>query len=286
MHMMRRENPQDQGNLPKDETLRGQEDPQSEEKTQAGGRRPQPFSVIVHQSNRHRSARQTRLLQGAILLVMFAAFGLSHPDLMRAIMDGNADGIIAALEEASKIRAAIFIAVIQVLQFVTIVFPGMPIHIAAGILLGPVTGFLACYLSFLLGNALVYSWLRRSGAGKRNVTLPAKIKMNRKAAKIIDRLTQEEGGTIRIVMVSILPFFPNGIVPYYAASMKISGKAFLAGVAVGSPVPIITDCLAGHLLLHGHIFLAVLISAALFAVAFFLGLHEEEILRFIHRKEG
>lgn len=242
--------------------------------------------MTIHQSNRRRSKKQNYIIQGAVFLIAIAAFLVLHPDLAKAIFDGNSEEIVVALENTSKIKAAAFIAALQVIQVFTIVFPGMPIHIAAGILLGPVLGFFTCYLSFLLGNAMVYLRLIHSGARDRSITIPARISMNKKAAKIIDRLTQEEGGMIRIVMVSILPFFPNGVVPYYAASMKIPGKIFITGVMIGCPVPIITDCLAGHLLLHGHVILAILISVALFLIAAFIGFHEDAILRWIKKIRG
>lgn len=227
-----------------------------------------------------RAKRRSIWLRTLAVLGVLALFCVLHPDLTKAIMDGDSDRIITELQNTSGVKTILFLSVLQVLQFVTIVFPGMPIHIAAGILLGPVPGFFTCYLSFLAANAGVFLRTRLSSTAP-NLKLPDSINRNGKARALIRRLTDEEGGMVRIVTVSILPFFPNGIIPYYAAATKMRGRDFLIGVAIGSPAPIITDCLIGYFFVSGHPFAAVLICAALFGAAALITVNQHRITSFL-----
>ena len=223
-----------------------------------------------------RSGRRKLWVRTLAVFGVLAVFCALHPDLTRALIDGNTDQIIQELRSEPGIRTVVFLCVLQVLQVFTIVFPGMPVHIASGILLGPAAGFAVCYFSFLAANAAVFLRLRCAG-GTPEPALPDGAMKNEKVRSIVRRLTDTSNGTVRIVMVSILPFFPNGIIPYYAASTKMRGRDFMAGVAIGSPFPIISDCLAGHLFVNGHPVLAILICAMLFGAAALIGFNQEKL---------
>lgn len=231
-------------------------------------------------NHENKSGRRRIWLNTLLVVAVLAVFCALHPNLTQAVVDGNSDEIIEQLRNEPGAKTVVFLCVLQVLQVFTIVFPGMPIHIAAGILLGPVLGFASCYFSFLAANAAVFLRARRSGHVSK-LALPDAAGKNEKVRAVVQRLTDTKGGTIRVVTVSILPFFPNGIIPYYAVSTKMRGRDFMKGVAIGSPVPIISDCFVGYFLVHGHPFLAVLLCAVLFGAAALIGFNQDKITSLI-----
>ena len=99
------------------------------------------------------------VLLSAVLLWVFLQY--CFPGLMPLVRKGDEQAIAAYIHEEGAWIGALLIVLLCILQVMSIVLPGAPIHVAAGILYGWWRGVLMCYTGFVLGNALVFFLARR-----------------------------------------------------------------------------------------------------------------------------
>ena len=133
------------------------------------------------------------------------------------------------------------------------VLPGLPIHLAVGMMYGWVKASLACYFGFVLGNALVFYAARRLGR-RLSSFIPG---LNRD-----NWLTQKINSTHPAFVVAIacmLPAMPNGIIPYIAARADITGRGYVTAVASTAWLQCVTNCLCGYFIILGQYGMAVLV---------------------------
>lgn len=187
------------------------------------------------------------ILIGAALLVflLYQSFGTMLPGLIQVLKSGSEKEIAEYLNEAGRWDGLLCTVLLQFIQVVSIVLPGMPIQIAAGMVYGAWRAFLVTYFGYVAANVVVFAAARRVGSHVTD-NLPSKMKNNWLLNKF---------NTIRpefvVAMACLMPGVPNGIVPYIAAGTQITYKDFTIAVAAGSGVPILLSCLTGHFLLNG-----------------------------------
>jgi len=195
------------------------------------------------------------VVTGIIILTAFLvyqAFGEMLPQLFKVLKSGNEKEIADYLENVSTWRGLLCTVLLQFIQVISIVLPGMPIQIAAGMVYGVWRAFVLTYFGYVSANVTVFLVARHVGSEIVD-KLPVKAKDNRLMKRI---------NTVRpefvVAMACLMPGVPNGIVPYIAANTKISVRNFMAAVAAGSGVPILLSCLTGHFLLTGDYVFSVL----------------------------
>ena len=103
------------------------------------------------------------LLLLLIVLIFYMTFNHIFPGLWPLLKAGDEQGIARYLELEGEWKGLILAVVLSALQVVSIVLPGLPIHLAVGMIYGWVKASIACYIGFVLGNAFVFAVARKLG---------------------------------------------------------------------------------------------------------------------------
>ncbi|MBQ6442469.1 MAG: TVP38/TMEM64 family protein [Lachnospiraceae bacterium] len=173
------------------------------------------------------------------------------PGMIQLLKDGEPDQIGAYLRSQGKIGVVILVA-LQVLQTITIVFPGIPIYVAAGIVYGKFWGMVICYLTYVISNSAVFLFARKMGAVSEMILSGRKKK--KEGEEVATSLLQRTKypGYITAALC-VIPVVPNGLVPYIAAKTEIPFKRFLLSIAIGCFPGILLFIWCGSMILDGHI---------------------------------
>ncbi len=218
--------------------------------------------------------RTVRMIRNIVLVVFFAVLFFTAvylirnfiPGMIQLLKDGEPDQIGAYLRSQGQIGVVILVA-LQVLQTITIVFPGIPIYVAAGIVYGKFWGMVICYLTYVICNCAVFQFARKMGAVSEKIISGRKKKKDSEevATSLLQR-TKYPGYITAALCV--IPVIPNGLVPYIAAKTEITFKGFLLAVAIGCFPGILLFIWFGSMILDGHI--GVVIAMCLIGAGCFI----------------
>ena len=189
----------------------------------------------------------------AVLGLFYVAFVKAMPDLWPVLKSGDEAQIEAYISTAGNLSGLVCTALLQFLQVVSIILPGAPIQIAAGIVYGVWKGAAICYLSYVSANLIVFRLARRMGSLMDKLAPTSKTGMLRK----IRFFNDAEMPVYMTAMACIIPVVPNGIIPYAAAKAPMRFWQFALAVCLGSAAPIFVMCLIGGRILAGEYLLAV-----------------------------
>ena len=216
---------------------------------------------------------------GLVLGLFYAAFVKAMPDLWPVLKSGSEPEMEAYLASADNAAGLICTALLQFLQVVSIVLPGAPIQVAAGIVYGVWKGSAICYVSHVSANLAVFAASRRlnslmerlaPGGGKG---LLQKVRF----------LSGAEMPAYMTAMACIIPVVPNGIIPYAAARTPMKFRQFAAAVCAGSLMPIFVMCLIGGRILAGDYLLAAAVFAASLLAVVLLTCFRAQLLGTVRR---
>lgn len=184
------------------------------------------------------------------------------PGFIKVIERGNQAEIEAYLRSFAGLRGMAIAFLLQFMQIVSVVFPGGPIQIAIGIVFGAFKGFLICHAGYLAASSLVFLSARKLGRGLAAL-LPLESERSGRFSKIRDAKRPAS----MVFLFSVLPFLPNGLVPYVAAKTRISFFRFFAAVYLGSLPALLFLCGVGNALVAGNfLFAGILVAVFLCAV--------------------
>lgn len=212
-----------------------------------------------------KSLERLLLLTGILLLagiLIWHAFGDMFPTLFRLLRRGDEAALEAYIEREGFWRGALTVVLLSALQVFSIVFPGLAIQIAAGVIFGGTRAFLMCYAGFVLGNMAVFLVVRRMRGHLQGL-----VTINRKDSWIRDKMRSAHPMFV-VAICDLLPGLPNGIVPYVAARSKIRARDFFLAVAGVSWIQILLNCAAGGFLQEGEFFymaLTIIVQVVIFA---------------------
>ncbi len=220
-----------------------------------------------------------------LVVVLFTVFYLVRnlmPTLIQLLKDGEVDEISNFLRSQGKIGMVILVA-LQILQTITIVFPGIPIYVAAGLVYGKFWGTVICYITYVVSNGAVFLFARKMGGISEQILSSRKKKKDSEeyATSLLQR-TKYPGYITAALCV--IPIVPNGLVPYIAAKTEITFKNFLLAIMVGCFPGILLFIWCGSLILDGHI--GALIAICLIALGCFIlfMVFKKKIKRFVSEK--
>ena len=180
------------------------------------------------------------------LLSLILGYLLLHDHLavlLVLLRAGDREGMARYLAAQGNGWGALLIAALQLIQVVGVVFPSTPIQLAAGAVLGILPGVLACEGGYLVGNLLVFAVLR--WVGKRRHILPPG-RMGR-----LRRWMDRAHPGWMVLLASLLPLVPNGLIPYVAAQTALPMGSFALAVSLGSLPGILGWCAVGSILRRG-----------------------------------
>lgn len=212
---------------------------------------------------------------GVAVLLYFAFFkfipALSSPE--------NEEAIESFLAGRSRLGGLICLALLQILQVVSIFFPGAPIQIAGGLVYGTLESFLVCHLSFLFANVAVFYLARR------RISLLGRIlaRHDDKMKKVTDWLNSSDPAYMS-ALAYMLPGIPNGFVPYAAMHTNMRAKSFAVSVWLGSLLQIFIMCSVGSQIMNGNYLLSVLMIVGMLVLILILYLNKERVIRLLQAR--
>lgn len=176
--------------------------------------------------------------------VLYAAISFI-PDVLLLVKEGDQVAMENYIRSNGKNGAGILV-LLQVIQTITIVFPGIPIYMCAGIVFGRKLGTIICYVTYIAVNVGVFVFSRTVGDAADEL-------MNNDKEAGISRLMNKSKHPVRLIAaLCVLPIIPNGIIPHIAAKSSLSLKQFLLAVSVGCIPGIFAFVCCGDLILNGY----------------------------------
>lgn len=223
-----------------------------------------------------RFAMKTGILLVSAGLIYFA-FVATMPDLIPLLRNGNEAQIEQYLRESNKWLGLLCVALLQFVQVLSVILPGAPIQIAAGIVYGTWRAFFVCHLSAVGTNLLVFNASRKLGS-KMNLLLPVDTKSSK-----LDFIRKSENPAYMTVVACLVPILPNGFIPYAAAKTKITSLQFGLAMYFGSLAPVLVLCAAGSKIMKGGYIASAILLGALFLAVILLSKYKHEVLRIVTR---
>ena len=218
----------------------------------------------------------------AALVILISAAGLIYlafltamPELIPLLQNGSVADIENYLRTNNKLTGLVFTALLQAVQVFSVVLPGMPIQIAAGIVYGMWRSFFVCHLSSVLANVLVFIGARRFGT-KMDKLVPIERKDSR-----LDFLLKSDTPAYMTVVACLIPILPNGFIPYVAAKTKIKTLYFALAVYFGSLFPVLILCAVGNKILKGGYIMSAVLFVSLCIVVLLLAKFRNKVLGLI-----
>ncbi|MDD6258113.1 MAG: VTT domain-containing protein [Erysipelotrichaceae bacterium] len=212
------------------------------------------------------------ILLTAFLIYKF--YGDQIAVLWQLLRTGNQHELEEYLNAQDQIGGYSLLFILQVLQVISIFFPGMVIQIAGAMIYGWWKSFLICWIGFVFGNALVFGVARVFGKSLAFAFDDHDKKNNWLIEKIND------GNQVFVVAIACLvPGIPNGIIPYLASRTSISLKDFALAVAGSSWIQIVLNCIAGHFLSRGEYLFMVFAFALQIALIVVITKNRDKLLK-------
>ena len=216
------------------------------------------------------------VLCAAVLIgLIYLAFGQAIPELIPLLRSGDEEKIAAYLGSQNRISGILSTALLAFLQPISIILPGAPIQIAAGIVYGTLKGFLICHISYVISNLVVFYLARVLGQ-----------KMDRYVSRFSEKvnfLQDAQYPAYMTAMACLIPVVPNGIIPYAAARTRMRFHEFLIAVVLGSFFPILVMCAIGRRILQGEYFYAAGLLIFCLLVVIVLTLLRRQVVQLMHK---
>ena len=224
--------------------------------------------------------RLIRIFATAIILILAAglvyfAFLEAMPELIPLLQNGSVEEIEQYLRSSDRLSGLVYTALLQAVQVFSVILPGAPIQVAAGIVYGTWRSFFVCHLSSVAANAIIFVTARHYGA-KMDKLRP----IERKGSKL-DFLLKSNTPAYMTVVACLVPILPNGFIPYVAAKTKIKTIHYILAVYCGSFFPVLVLCAAGNKILKGGYLMSAILLIALIVVVILLAKFRNPILKAI-----
>lgn len=221
-----------------------------------------------------RKATVTVFIIGVVAIITaLIYFSLSSilPDFISIVKKGNTNELQEYLRSFDGLYSVVILFAMQFFQVVSIVFPGLPIQVSAGVVFGFVRGFIICHISYTLANTAVFAADRKIRTVAKNATEDIPFKK-------YNVISNSKYPWFMVILACMIPLIPNGIIPYLSARSKISLKEFILSVFFGSSLPIAMTCLIGHHILEGNFIFTAILSVVFVAAIAILYIYSEKIV--------
>ncbi len=201
-----------------------------------------------------------RIIFGAIIVLVLIYATIAYaPDLIKLLKSGDSEAIKSYVDSAGA-KGVLVIVILQVLQTITIVFPGIPIYMCSGIIYGKIYGTIICYITYVASNLAIFIFSRRMKES-------ADALLNNKDDSKMEELMQRTGHPAALVTVlCVVPLIPNGIIPHIAANSKLTLSQFIRSVAIGCIPGIFLFVCCGELLLSEYFWLIIVLMVLAIAM--------------------
>lgn len=201
-------------------------------------------------------------LMGGLLVAVMVLLCVALIPLLEAVARniGNEEVMVSRIAEYGSGGAFVLMG-LHIIQVVTMFFPSGAIQILAGLCYGTWLAVLICYVGYMLGNIIVFTSVRLLG----NAVRPYIEKKEQKGSAIFARIKNTDRPELYAFLLYLIPGIPNGFLPYFFATTKITLPRFLMSISAGCIPAIILCAFLGDKLSGGN-FTVILILFGVIAV--------------------
>jgi len=218
-----------------------------------------------HQT-RHTNVLRVIALTFAFIIVLgiiFISLNTILPGFFDVLEHGDQQEIVSYIRSFGSIGGVALAFLLQIIQIISIFFPGGPIQIAIGIVFGTLAGFVICHTGYVLANIAVFFSARRLGNHFEQL-----FSKGDKTSSRFRFLTDAQHPSFVVALSCLIPLLPNGLVPYIAARTKITAWQFLVSVYLGSiPTLLLLNAIGNNLIKGDYLTMALLGGGLILGVA-------------------
>lgn len=166
------------------------------------------------------------LIFGILLLCISALF------VAKGRMDGHFSSIDSMREYVNSygLFRPVLLALIQVVQVVLPVVPGMMGCIVGAVLFGSTGGFLINYIGISAGSIIAFFLAKHYGANLVTKLIPME-----KYGPTIEKINKSKNYLLLLFLSILLPLAPDDFLCYFSGLIKMSTKKFVLIILVCKP---------------------------------------------------
>jgi len=220
------------------------------------------------------------LLLGIAFIPIFLIFQMVDSNLWSALTSGDQRLIVESVQKYDNKYGVIIIAILQVVQDISIIIPSAPIHISAGIVLGTWKGFAVCHIADVACNMFVFFLYTKI---KKTVDRFLPIDESSRTVRLIK---EGRNPSFMVFIACIMPAIPNGFIPYAAVNSKMKLRSYTLAVFLGAAIPTFVLTAVGERIFEGNWMLMVFLLAISFVGVYFLLKYQKHILDAIDKAKG
>ncbi len=210
--------------------------------------------------------RRNNILRVLVLIAAFAvvlsiillSFNAILPGFADELQHGDQQELVRYIRGFGSVGGVLLAMLLQIVQIISIFFPGGPIQVAIGVVFGTLWGFVICHVGYVLANIAVFFSARRLGNRLDQLFSASNASESR-----FRFLTESQHPGFVVALACLIPMLPNGLVPYIAARTKITFWQFFFSVYLGSIPTLLMLNAIGNKLLHGDYLSVALLGAVL-----------------------
>lgn len=221
---------------------------------------------------------QTIIMLALVAFIILAIIFLLEkyiPQLLPVLKNGSEAEIESFIRSGGTLMSTGITALLQFFQVLSIVFPGAPIQVAAGIIFGFLKSYFICHISYIAANVTVFFFARKLSGRAAALVKYANRKVKLKF------ITESEYPEFMIMLACLMPFLPNGIIPYVAARTKVSFKRFIIAVSAGSFPTIFMFCAIGNRILKGNYVFAAVLFGSMMLIIVLVFIFRDKIIEWV-----
>lgn len=180
------------------------------------------------------------------LLLVWFILAETMPELLPALKKGDSKAIEEYLSRDTSAKSLISLAVLQVLQVLSIFISGTVLQIAAGAVYGGVKALLVCWPASGLAHFLAFLLYRRLGE-RMDELMPGSADSSR-----LDFIIRSVHPGFATSLACFFPFLPNGFLPIAASRTTLTPWQFLLIVQLCSLPDTVICCFLGEKVICGE----------------------------------
>ena len=213
-----------------------------------------------------------------VLTIILLSLNAILPGFADVLQHGDQKELVRYIRGFGSVGGVLLALLLQIVQIISIFFPGGPIQVAIGVVFGTLWGFVICHVGYVLANIAVFFSARRLGN-----RLDQLFSGSDSSESHFRFLTESQHPSFVVALACLIPMLPNGLVPYIAARTKITSIQFFFSVYLGSIPTLLMLNAIGNKLLQGDYLSVALLGALLVIGVALLYLFRKRIFALVDR---
>lgn len=172
------------------------------------------------------------LIKNFFLIFSILLLCISALFVAKGRMDGHFSSIDSMREYVNSygLFRPVLLTLIQVVQVVLPVVPGMTGCIVGAVLFGSTGGFLINYIGISAGSIIAFFLAKRYGTN-----LVAKLIPMKKYGPTIEKINKSKNYLLLLFLSILLPLAPDDFLCYFSGLIKMSTKKFVLIILLSKP---------------------------------------------------